>query len=278
MIEAIDYIFSVHRLPVSLKSDNGPQFIGQEFEDFCQQNNIEHVFSTAKWAQANGEVERQNECFVQYQSIPHAVTGRSPAELLFGRKMRGKIPESRVGIPFDQDVGDRDSEQKAKGKHYADIHRGAKLSDIAVGDQVLLRQEKVNKFSTNFARKPYQVIDRHGNRVVIQSPEGVQYSRNTSHLHRYLTRKGDAEKQSYLSNNTTGDVGVSKQSVHQDESPNTYRENTYRENAYHENTYRENTYPSDESGADLKMSNTGTVSNPSPSAERLSQRISVQPK
>ena len=113
----------------------------------------------------------------------------------------------------------------------------------------------------------------------IQSPEGVQYSRNTSHLHRYLTREGDAEKQSDLSNNTTGDGGISKQRVHQDESLNTYRENTYRENAYHENTYRENTYPSDESGADLQMSNTGTVSNPSPSAERRSsQQISVQPK
>ena len=300
VIEAIDEIFSVHGLPVSLKSDNGPQFISQEFEDFCQQNNIEHVFSTAKWAQANGEVERQNESIskrikiahaeglnwrkelrkylVQYRSIPHATTGRSPAELLFGRKMRGKIPESGVGIPFDQDVRDRDSEQKAKGKHYADIRRGAKLSDIAVGDQVLLRQEKANKFSTNFEREPYQVIDRHGNRVVIQSPEGVQYSRNTSHLHRYLTREGDAEKQCDLSNNTTGDSGISKQSVHQDESLNTYRESTYRENAYHENTYRENTYPSDESGADLQMSNTGTVSNPSPSAERRSQRISVQPK
>ena len=102
----------------------------------------------------------------------------------------------------------------------------------------------------------------------------MQYSRNTSHLHRYLTREGDAEKQSDLSNNTTGDGGISKQSVHQDESPNTYCEN-----AYHENTYRENTYPSDESGADLQMLNTGTVSNPSPSAEKpSSQRISVQPK
>ena len=166
-----------------------------------------------------------------------------------------------------------ETERVSRRPKESTIRQGAKLSDIAVGDQVLLQQEKVNKFSTNFEREPYQVIDRHGNWVVIQSPEGVQYSRNTSHLHRYLTREGDAEKQSDLSNNTTGDGGVSKQSVHKDESPNTYRENTY-----HENTYRENTNPSDESGADLQMSNTETVSNPSPSAERRSQRISVQPK
>ena len=82
----------------------------------------------------------------------------------------------------------------------------------------------------------------------------------------------------YQGHNSGDEDGISKQSVHQDESPNTYRENTYRENAYPENTYRENTYPSDESGADLQMSNTGTVSNPSPSAERRSQRISVQLK
>ena len=58
MIGATEDTFSGHVLPISWKSDNGPQFTSQEFDDFCQQNDTEHLFSIAKWAQANDEVER----------------------------------------------------------------------------------------------------------------------------------------------------------------------------------------------------------------------------
>jgi len=108
----------------------------------------------------------------------------SPAELLFGRKMRTKLPdlseESR-----ESEMRDRDGEMKAKAKHYADKKRNSQESDLAPGDKVLVKQERKNKLSTSFAPEPYDVVTKTGNSVVVESPEGVQLMRNTTHVKKY---------------------------------------------------------------------------------------------
>ena len=54
---------------------------------------------------------------------PHSTTGVSPAELLFRRKLWTRIPGIEEFPVDDQDVRDRDSEAKEKGKLYADDKR-----------------------------------------------------------------------------------------------------------------------------------------------------------
>ena len=51
-----------------------------------------------------------------YRSIPHNTTGRSPAELLFNRKVKGKITDLIIDHAYDHEVHYRDAEQKAKSK------------------------------------------------------------------------------------------------------------------------------------------------------------------
>ncbi len=209
VIDCLDDTFSRYGLPMTLKSDNGPQFVSQEFKSFCNENGITHCRTTARWAQANGEVERQNESILkrlriaqaegkdwrrelrrylsQYRGLTHPTTGRSPAELLFRRKLRGKIPQLGLGDAYlDQEVRDRDAEQKAKGKLYADNRRNAQYSHIEVGDHVLMRQDKTNKLSTTFGEAPHQVVSKSGNSLVIESPDGAQYGRNTTHVKKYV--------------------------------------------------------------------------------------------
>ena len=65
-----------------------------------------------------------------YRSIPHNTTGRSPAELLFNRKVKGKIPDLSIDHAYDHEVHDRSAKQKAKSKAYAYIHRRASPSSI----------------------------------------------------------------------------------------------------------------------------------------------------
>ena len=60
VIESLEKIFCIHGLPQSLKTDNGTQFVSDEFECFLKTNDIEHCTSTPLWPQENGEVERQN--------------------------------------------------------------------------------------------------------------------------------------------------------------------------------------------------------------------------
>ncbi|CAH3023948.1 unnamed protein product, partial [Porites evermanni] len=62
-------------------------------------------------------------------STPHSTTGVSPAELLFRRRIRTKLPHlQKFGI--EDEVRDRDSERKAKGKVYTECQRNARESEI----------------------------------------------------------------------------------------------------------------------------------------------------
>ncbi|CAL9684591.1 unnamed protein product [Knipowitschia caucasica] len=195
------------------------QFLSTQFQDFCKENGIQHVKTTPKWAQANGEVERQNASIMKririahaegldwqkelrkyvtvYRSIEHSTTGRSPAELLFNRKLRGKLPD--ISTPrIDIEARDTDAENKGKYAEYADQRRGAKPSPVQVGDEILLKQDKVNKFTTTFNHTPHTVVSKNGNNVVVESPSGAQYSRNTTHVKVYTpaeqtTSPGESE-------------------------------------------------------------------------------------
>ncbi|XP_044183875.1 uncharacterized protein LOC122964378 [Acropora millepora] len=122
----------------------------------------------------------------KYRSIGHTATGRSPAELLFNRKMRGKLPELHANYHLDLEIRDRDTEMKAKTKAYADKAANGKPSDITVCDQVLVRQERKDKFSMPFNPTPYCVVSKTGNSVIVEAPSGTQYSRNTSHVKRFM--------------------------------------------------------------------------------------------
>ena len=55
-----------------IKSDNGPQFRSEKFKDYCEQNGIVHQKVAPKWAQANGEVERQNTSLLKRMKIAQA--------------------------------------------------------------------------------------------------------------------------------------------------------------------------------------------------------------
>lgn len=89
--------------------------------------------TTPRWAQANGELKRQNASMLKriwiahaeglewkkelcryvavYRAIEHNITGKSPAELLFNRKIRGKLPDFTMPRN-DQEIRDCDAEKK----------------------------------------------------------------------------------------------------------------------------------------------------------------------
>ena len=50
-------------------------------------------------------------------------------------------------------------------KEYADKKRGSKVSDIEVGDKVIIRQSKRNKLTTPFETEPHEVVDSDMNKL-----------------------------------------------------------------------------------------------------------------
>ena len=111
----------------------------------------------------------------------YRTTGVSPAELLFRRKLRTRIPGIEEFQVLDgQEVIDRDCEAKERGKLYADEKRGARESEVKEGDRVLLKQEKTNKLTPTFRPETFRVLNKTGNSFVVESPDGVQYKRNST--------------------------------------------------------------------------------------------------
>ena len=70
VIGSLEKFFCTHGLPQSLKTDNGAQFVSEEFERYLKENDIEHRTSTPLWPQANGEVRDRIEVFSKSLELP----------------------------------------------------------------------------------------------------------------------------------------------------------------------------------------------------------------
>ena len=78
---------------------------------------------------------------------------------MFGRELRGKLPETRrqTEHPDDATVRKRDQEQKEKMEKYADKRRHTAAMRIKVGDTVFCKQEKKNSLTPLFDPAPMVV-------------------------------------------------------------------------------------------------------------------------
>ena len=104
---------------------------------------------------------------MNYRATPHTTTGVSPAEALFGRKLKTRLPQSSVvsDSNLDDQIRLKDTEQKRQMKAYADRTRHERVPDVHVGDRVLVRQPKLNKFTAPYLPETLTVVARKGSMV-----------------------------------------------------------------------------------------------------------------
>ncbi|XP_064475331.1 uncharacterized protein K02A2.6-like [Ornithodoros turicata] len=205
-------MFTVHGIPEVVKTDNGPPFFGKEFADFMKHNGIRHHRVTPLWPQANGEVERFiknlkktikaacvgghnwkdeiDEYLLNYRATPHSTTGVTPAELLFGRKIRTKLPQMQQKLSFE-DIQERDSRKKRQMKAYSDHRRHAAHHGLHKGDSVLLKRTAPLSHETPYEPQPYKVIRIQGTAVTAVR-DHRKIVRNASFFKRIPCRDQDA--------------------------------------------------------------------------------------
>ena len=112
-IEVMRTIFARNGLCKQLVSDNGPQFISEEFAQFMKSNGILHLKSAAYHAATNGQAERLVQSFknsmramksepgdigkkianflLSYRNTVHSTTNETPAKLFLGRNLRTRL-------------------------------------------------------------------------------------------------------------------------------------------------------------------------------------------
>ncbi|XP_042147460.1 uncharacterized protein K02A2.6-like [Ixodes scapularis] len=127
-------LFATHGVPDTIVSDNGTAFVSQEFEEFLQRNQIRHVKVAPYHPSSNGQVERMVQetkqvlrrmeggdmatklarFLLSQHILPHSTTGKSPAELLMGRRLRTAL--DRLHPDLQAEMVDKQEEQALRGR------------------------------------------------------------------------------------------------------------------------------------------------------------------
>ena len=157
VIESLRRTFATFGLPTVLVSDNGRQFVSEEFELFCTKNGIKHVTSSSYHPSSNGLAERGVQTvkkslekieaptldikvqrfLFNYRNTPQSSTNKTPAYLMFGRELRSHF--SLIHKSVSETVLQK--QDNAKNSH--DFH--AKDRHLNVNDHVIIE---------NFVGKP----------------------------------------------------------------------------------------------------------------------------
>ena len=180
-------MFSRYGLPKILVSDNGPQLISNEFEQFCVKNGINHIPIPSYHPASNGQVEAYCGKFkramkkmcddnvdmdlnianwlINYHNTPHTSPGIEPSVLMIGRRLRSAL--SLVHPLSDARPMKRQIDQEKK------IIDGEKtLRRFVVGDKVLFRNVLEDSWNhgviTSESDKQYEISTDGGSTAIVR--------------------------------------------------------------------------------------------------------------
>ena len=182
---ALRRMFATHGIPRRVESDNGPPFNSKEFENFADELGFHHHKVTPEHAQANGAAESfmktlnrmEQLCKLQhedhnkvlqqtlmgYRSTPHPATNMTPYEAMMHRPVRTLMDTTERKLN-DEEVETRDAEYKKQLKKNKE-NRNTREHNFIVGDYVLLKQAKRNKWTPAYEPHFYQIYKIEGSTI-----------------------------------------------------------------------------------------------------------------
>ena len=212
MINQVKSLISRYGIPDIFFSDNGPQFDSEEFKAFSKEYGFVHTTSSPHYPQSNGEVERCVEtvkqilrkakypylAILEYRNTPLEGIGKSPAQLLMGRRLKTTLPTAAplLRTAESAEIKGRLKVRQQKQAHYYNQRAGKELPELCDGDSVRLQR--------NGKWISAQVLSHHKTprSYVVRSEDGGVYRRNRRHLQQAETTQGpESEYSSQSSEN-----------------------------------------------------------------------------
>ena len=202
VLEAFMEIVSRHGIPETILTDQGSVFMSRLTKAVCELLGIDRIRTSPYHPQSDGALEKWHACLkgmikksgvdvknwdlslkyllFAYRDTPHAVTGFTPFELLFGRNVKGPLSlvhaswldQESVGVEAHEwlvnlkeqmrltsaVVTDREQTAKAKMKKAYDKHAREKV--FVIGDEVLVRRPGLKRKLGDFWEGPYKITDK----------------------------------------------------------------------------------------------------------------------
>jgi hypothetical protein len=176
-------------------SNNGPPFNSESFKDFSDEWDFNHITSSPHHPQSNGKVENAvKTCksllkkarddkqdpllsLLEWRNIPTEGMGASPAQLLYGRRTRTRLPVAKKQLKptLIEGVTKKMEKGKEKQKKYFD-RQSRKLKRLSAGDVIRMRCPGDSRWSLG------KVIEVMGFRSYLVEVNGRRYRRNRRHL------------------------------------------------------------------------------------------------
>ena len=101
---------------------------------------------------------------------------------MFGRELNGRLPAKLSKQTVRESVERRDAEFKQKCETYADNRRRAQVSNIRIGDKVLVEQDKIDGLSPRYNPEPFVGVEKKDSMVTARMARkrcaGIRLSAN----------------------------------------------------------------------------------------------------
>lgn len=152
-----------------LVSDNGTQFTSGAFHEFAEDYKFRQTFTSPHYPQSNWEAEsavkiskrilRQDDIFkllLSYRNTPIEATGKSPAELMIGRKLRTTIP--MIPEMLDPEWMDRDDvflrDQRYKERYKCSYDQQFNAQPLPELSQEIQSESKQTRTNNGLLKEP----------------------------------------------------------------------------------------------------------------------------
>jgi hypothetical protein len=134
---------------------------------------------------------------ISYRSTPHCTTGVPLSTIIFGENRTNRLPRTVEDLkPIHElilKVKERDEKMKDRAKEH----------QFQIGEEVLMRQERSNKWTTRYGKEKVKIVGIKGSMITIETKEGKRFARDAS-LFKTTDYESD-ESESSAEETTIGD-------------------------------------------------------------------------